>query len=311
VRHWEWSGEFDPGAGAESKVMIKINRIAHLTLETSEFDSQLDHYERVIGLQIVHREPGAAYLATKLGQVALILKSGQAAKCTTIAFELSPNADLAETKRDLAKHNVSSDIRNDVYPGIKSLIAFNDPIGSTIELFSNVPFHQTATISGIGPHRLGHVAFVADPNEMALFFSKVLGFRTSDWIEDFFVFMRCGPDHHTVNFLQGAPARMHHIAFELRDASHLVESCEVLARNSTEIVWGPVRHGPGHNMAIYHRDAGGGIVEMFTELDRMSSEELGYFDPMPWHADRPQYPKTWAKNERRDIWGPQIPKGFL
>jgi catechol 2,3-dioxygenase-like lactoylglutathione lyase family enzyme len=292
--------------------MIKISRIAHSKLETPELDRQIDHYERVIGLRTIHREPGAAYLATKLGQLALVLKSEQRSNCTSIAFELAPNADLAETTRQLAEHNVISETRTDPYPGIKSLIAFTDPKGSTIELFSNGSFHQPGAVNGIGPHKLGHLAFVVDdPKEMATFYGEVLGFRVSDWVEDFFVFMRCGSDHHTINFLQGKPSQMHHIAFELRDAAHLIESCEALARNSTKILWGPVRHGPGHNMATYHRDATGQIIELFTELDRMSNEELGYFDPKPWHANLPQYPRTWPKNERRDIWGPPIPKDFL
>jgi catechol 2,3-dioxygenase-like lactoylglutathione lyase family enzyme len=292
--------------------MIKICRIAHATLETSEFDRQVDHYERVIGLRTVHRGPGAAYLATELGQLALILKSEKMPNCTSIGFELAPNADLAETKRQLTEYNVMSETRTDVYPGIKSLIAFTDPKGSTIELFSNGPFHQPKSVEGVGPHKLGHLAFVVDsPQVMASFYGDILGFRVSDWVEDFFVFMRCSSDHHTVNFLQGEPTRMHHIAFELRDAAHLVQSCEVLARNSTRILWGPVRHGPGHNIATYHRDAAGQIIELFTELDRMSDEALGYFDPKPWHANRPQYPRTWPKNERRDVWGPQIPQDFL
>jgi catechol 2,3-dioxygenase-like lactoylglutathione lyase family enzyme len=292
--------------------MIKISRIAHLTLATSDFDRQLDHYERVIGLRTVHRESGTAYLTTKLGQLALVLKSEKTPNCTNIGFELAPNADLTETRRWLAERDVVSEIRTDVYPGIESLIAFADPKGSTIELFSNSPFHQPGAIKGIGPHKLGHLAFVVDsPHVMACFYGDILGFRVSDWVEDFFVFMRCNPDHHTVNFLQGKPTRLHHVAFELRDAAHLVESCEVLAHNSTRIIWGPVRHGPGHNMATYHRDAAGQIIELFAELDRMSDESLGFFDPKPWHANRPQYPRTWPKNERRDIWGPQIPKDFL
>ena len=61
--------------------------------------------------------------------------------------------------------------------------------------------------------------------------------------------MRCGPDHHTVNFLKSERSRMHHFAFELRDAAHLVTSCDVLGRENLGIVWGPVRHGPGHNIA--------------------------------------------------------------
>ncbi len=292
--------------------MIKVSRIAHLALETSDFERQLDHYERVIGLRIVQRSPQTAYLVTKLGQLAVILKSAKQTRCTNIAFELAPNTDLADIKRKLAEHNLSSEQLSGAYPGIESLITVSDPKGTIIELFSNGTFHEPEPVAGVGPLKLGHLAFVVDdPKEMACFYGEVLGFRVSDWVEDFFVFMRCNSDHHTVNFLQGDPIRMHHMAFELRDAAHLVESCEVLARNSSTILWGPVRHGPGHNMATYHRDAAGQIIELFTELDRMSDEELGYFDPRPWHADRPQYPRTWPKNERRDIWGPQIPQNFL
>jgi catechol 2,3-dioxygenase-like lactoylglutathione lyase family enzyme len=292
--------------------MIKVRRIAHLTLETSDFERQLDHYERVIGLRTIYREVGSAHLATKLGQLALILKLEKRANCASVAFELAPNVDLADARRNLAEHNISSEQRTDAYPGIGSLIAFLDPKGTAIELFSNGTFHEPKPVNGIGPLKLGHLAFIVDdPKEIAHFYSEVLGFRVSDWVEDFFVFMRCNPDHHTVNFLQGDQIRMHHLAFELRDAAHLVESCEVLARNSSTILWGPVRHGPGHNMATYHRDAAGHMIELFTELDRMSDEELGYFDPRPWHADRPQFPRTWPKNERRDVWGPQIPQNFL
>jgi catechol-2,3-dioxygenase len=40
--------------------MIKISRIAHLVLETGEFDRQLDHYKRVIGLRVIQRQDGVA-----------------------------------------------------------------------------------------------------------------------------------------------------------------------------------------------------------------------------------------------------------
>jgi hypothetical protein len=41
---------------------------------------------------------------------------------------------------------------------------------------------------------------------------------------------------------------------------------------------------------------------MFTELDKMLDESLGYFDPKPWHRDRPQKPKVWSMPT--DVWGP-------
>ena len=62
-----------------------------------------------------------------------------------------------------------------------------------------------------------------------------------------------------------------------------------------------LRHGPGHNIYTYHRNPDDQIIELFTELDKMLDEELGYFEPRPWHRDRPQKPKVWEMP--RDIWG--------
>ena len=82
---------------------------------------------------------------------------------------------------------------------------------------------------GVGVLKLGHVAFfVPEPQAMAEFYGKVLGFRVSDWIGDFFVFMRCNADHHTVNFIKGDKINMHHIAYEVRDFAHLQSACDVL-----------------------------------------------------------------------------------
>ena len=40
------------------------------------------------------------------------------------------------------------------------------------------------------------------------------------------------------------------------------------------------------------------MVEFFAELDQMLDEELGFFDPRPWHEDRPQRPKVWTPANR-------------
>jgi hypothetical protein len=85
-------------------------------------------------------------------------------------------------------------------------------------------------------------------------------------------------------------------------------ACDLLGRSRIPILWGPVRHGPGHNIAVYHRNPGGHLVEFFIDLDRMADEELGYFEPRPWHRDRPQKPKVWT-GQPRDVWGlPPLPE---
>jgi hypothetical protein len=113
-----------------------------------------------------------------------------------------------------------------------------------------------------------------------------------------------------VNFITAKNVTMHHIAFELRDFSHLQVGCDLLGERKIPLVWGPLRLGPGHNVATFHRNTDDWVVEFYAELDQMKSEELGYFDPRPWHRDRPQRPKVWGRAEG-SIWGvPPAPDFF-
>ena len=195
-------------------------------------------------------------------------------------------------------------MRNDSVPGVAQMLSFEDPKGTVCEVFAaQTPIGQPRAVAGIGPIKLGHLAFVVpEPKPLADFYSRVLGFRVSDWIQDWFVFMRCGPDHHTINFVQGKRTQMHHVAFELKDWAQVQVACDFLGNKKIPIIWGPGRHGPGHNIYTYHRNPDDQIVEMFTELDKMLDEDLGYFEPRPWHRDHPQVPKVW-QTFPTDIWG--------
>ena len=188
-------------------------------------------------------------------------------------------------------------------PGVPKLVTFKDPKDTVIEVFADqTPIGKNQQVRGIGPIKLGHLAFVVDdPKKYVEFYTRVLGFRVSDWIQDWFAFMRCGPDHHTINFVRGKSIKMHHIAFELKDWAHVQNACDFLGSRNIPLIWGPGRHGPGHNIYTYHRNPDDQITELFTELDKMLDEKLGYFDPRPWHRDRPQKPKVWEG--ARDIWG--------
>ena len=292
--------------------MIKVCRIGHVTLETPDIDRQLDYYQRVLGLHLADRDRHSASLATKIGEVVVILEQGAAPRCVRLSFQVAPGTDMAAAARALSQDGIDTEYRSASQPDGEDVIRFFDPNGTQLELFNQRKFLRAKPVTGIGPFKLGHVAFIVDdPVATSAFYQRVLGFKVSDWVEQFFVFMRCGPDHHTLNFLKAEGHRMHHFAFEMRDTAHLTESCDVLGREKLEIIWGPVRHGPGHNVATYHLNTDGLMIELYAELDRMSDEALGHFDPKPWHTDVPQVPKTWAGRQRRDIWGPAIPSNFL
>jgi catechol 2,3-dioxygenase-like lactoylglutathione lyase family enzyme len=285
--------------------MVKPRRIGHATFETPDLDKAITYHTQVNGLVLVAREKNRAFLASKVGLLIVELDRGDQPRCIKLAFEVSANSDFNELARELAKDGIKSEQRTDGLPGIPKVLAFEDNKGTTIELFSQWSYlGRHEQVRGAGPLKLGHVAFVVqDPQATADFYHKVMGFRVSDWIGDFFVFMRCNTDHHTVNFIRGKNTKMHHIAFELKDFSHLQDSCELLGQRKIPIIWGPLRHGPGHNVATYHRDHDDHVVEFFCELDQMFDEELGYFEPRPWHHDQPQRPKVWTPGQTT-VWGP-------
>jgi len=293
--------------------MIKPLRLGHATFETPDLDKAIEHHTQVIGLSLVAREGGRAFLATRTGQLALELQQAPQARCARLSFEVAADSDFAAMRRELQEHGIASDERSDPAPGLPRVLSFTDPKGTLIELFSTWSYvGNGAQVVGIGALKLGHVAFITpDPKTVSEFYGKVLGFRVSDWIADFFVFMRCNADHHTVNFIRGDKANMHHIAFEVKDFAHLQSACDLLGQRKIPIAWGPVRLGPGHNVATFHRDPDDWITEFYAELDQMKDETLGYYDPRPWHQDRPQRPKVWESHQVAYIWGLPPTPDFL
>jgi catechol 2,3-dioxygenase-like lactoylglutathione lyase family enzyme len=284
--------------------MIKVKRLRHVSFASPNIEAQLDYYQSIIGLAVIGRDDRRIILGTDSDELTLVLEHGAASRLTAIAYEVAPGLDLSDLQKSLASLDIKSEVRSDTAPGIPKTLVFDDPDGLQIELFSRWDFCKPVEpVRGLAVAKLGHVAlYTPNPERAAKFFESVLGFRVSDRIEENFVFLRCGPEHHAMNFARGTEARIHHLAFELRDASHMHQACDLLGRNKFQILWGPVRHGPGHNVAVYHHNPDRYLIELYYSMDLMLDEELGYFEPRPWHRDRPQRPKTWV-GLPRDVWG--------
>jgi catechol 2,3-dioxygenase-like lactoylglutathione lyase family enzyme len=285
--------------------MIGVSKIAHASYETPDLAQQTEYYTAILGLTLAAQEKDTVYLASTVDHHAVVLRKGSQPQCTRIGFQIASTADLDAFEKQLAGHGIAAERRKDPEPSISDMLVFKDPKGTVMEVFKRGDFSQQKFQShGIVPHKLGHVAFhVTDVKRITKFYCDVLGFRESDWMGDFFSFLRCGPDHHTINLMQTGSDRHFHTAFELRDWAHMQQACDFLSLNGYKLLWGPGRHGIGHNLFAYHRAPNGLITETFAELDRMN-EELGYFEPRPWHRDHPQRPKVWAKDpSASNLWG--------
>ena len=285
--------------------MIRVRKIAHATYEMPDVEKQIAYYTDILGLTLVAKDKSAAYLASTVDHHSIVLKNGSQAQCVRLGFQIAPDDDLGEFEKQVKAHGIKTARKKDPEPTIADMVTFEDPKGTVMEVFKRGEFaEQRYPTKGIVPHKLGHVAFhVTDVKGVTKFYCDVLGFRESDWMADFFSFLRCGPDHHTINLMETGTNRHFHTAFEVRDWAHLQTACDYLSLNGYKLLWGPGRHGIGHNLFAYHRAPNGLITELFAELDRMN-EELGYFEPRPWHRDKPQKPKVWAKDpSASNLWG--------
>ncbi len=278
--------------------MVRIVKIGHLGLRTENAEAMLSYYTGVLGLTVTDKgDDGAFYLSAGVDHHSVALLPGSGSGLDHVAFQIDRSQTLSEAAEELRVKGIETELRTDAEPGVPELLRLSDVEGNTIQLYGEVELSGGGFGSGgIVPHKLGHVALKArDVRAVSDFYQESLGFRWSDWMAGFFVFLRCGSDHHAMNFIQAGDTALplHHVAFELGDWSHVQAAGDVLAKNKIPIIWGPSRHGIGHNLFTYHRDPDGNVVELYAQLDIMLDEDLGYFEPRPWHEDFPQRPKVW------------------
>ena len=139
------AGKHDLSASFRSVelAMIKVRRIRYATFETPDLEKALAYYTQVNGLALAVREKDRAFLATRIGELAIELQQGRKARCLGLSFEVAASADLAVMGKLLSNEEIKSEERCEAAPGIPRLLSFRDPNGTTIQLFSNATMSWT------------------------------------------------------------------------------------------------------------------------------------------------------------------------
>jgi len=270
-----------------------------------------NYYEQALGLVLTERTDSAIYLTTGPDHHCVVVAAGSPNGRARLGFELACGLGDAVERLDAA--GIKTRSVTDPEPGIRAALELNEPAtGVPIVLYEQQD-EGGAPRPSSRPTKLGHLAgYVDDLQAVRQFYEDALGFRWSDMVGDFFVFLRCNADHHAINLLQSDKrSGLFHVAFEMRDILHLKDLLDELAAHHIRLDWGPGRHGPGHNIFTYHRDPDGNMVELFTEIDVVLDERTGEFEPRPWHETSPQRPQVWEPtDEAANKWGPLSP-GFI
>jgi 2,3-dihydroxybiphenyl 1,2-dioxygenase len=191
-----------------------------------------------------------------------------------IAFDVGGRPQLAEWETKLTAEGIDwrrSHPKECAERHVTDFIEFNDPDGHALALsygfeIDKDPVRCTRDLSVL---RLGHVLLtVADTQRSHDFYTGVLGFRLSDWIniDDSIrlCFLRCNERHHSMAFapcMPGKSPRLQHVMFEVESLDDVMRSYHYLRIRKAPIGMGPGRHINCQTVHVYVQTPGGFAVE--------------------------------------------------
>jgi 2,3-dihydroxybiphenyl 1,2-dioxygenase len=191
---------------------------------------------------------------------------------------------------------------------VAALISFEDPAGNRLEAFHGAhvdaaPFRPGRSISGFrtGTLGLGHAVLTArDIDAMRDFYTGMLGFRLSDFIEKPFrgYFLHVNRRHHSLALIEGAQDGMHHLMVELFSFDDIGQGYDIALAEQGRVATTLGRHTNDFVTSFYV-----GTPSAFMVEYGWGGREI---DPATWQpfecADGPSlwgHERTWLSPEQR------------
>ena len=282
--------------------MISLKDIRYVRLGTANLDDAVRYATQILGLELVRRDRGNAYLRADDRDHTLAYTAGNP-RDQSVAFEIGSGRELeaAAAELDNAGHRVRAGTRLECEQRqVDSLIMFEDPSGNAIELVAR-PAHSgrryfpsrdagITSFSHIGLHSIA-------PRKDEAFWTTVCNARVSDWIGEA-PLLRIDPVHHRVALFPSQRSGVQHINHQVESIDDVMRSYYFLREKNVRIRFGPGRHPTSGAMFLYFEGPDGMIYEYSCGVRHITDEE-GY---------RPrQFP---AHNSSYCAWGavPDIPE---
>jgi catechol 2,3-dioxygenase-like lactoylglutathione lyase family enzyme len=262
-----------------------VTRTGHIALRVPDLDAAVEFQRDVIGMVETERTAGVSYMTCNERHHELILIEDPVRRgYAHIGLEVQDARTLEQMKSTVK--SAGGRVLGDVYdgePGIDRALPVQGPDGHVFKLFCGMRTDQVLE-PGDRPIKFEHASIkVRNMRKMERFLEKGLGFRFSDRMGPFAAWWHCDEDHHGMALVVAPRPELAHYCYAYNDLNEEGRVADRLrALRGRAIVWGPVRHGPGHNQSMYLHDNDGALIELSSDLARMTAEE-GY-TPRVWPA---------------------------
>jgi catechol 2,3-dioxygenase len=288
---------------------FNTTRASHVVLTVRDLGASRAFYCDALGFAISDQDREALYLRgiEEACHHSLVLKqSAEAPVCERIGLRVYTEDDLDAARHYFESARLPAALVEAPHQGRTMQVC--DAVGTPLEFCASMavkprlvvqfPEHKSAC-----PQRLDHFQIVAPDVQRACEFYCALGFRLSEFIAPdgtddlMFVFLQRKGNPHDIVFANGVGPRLHHVAFSVPDANHLILACDMASSFGfgANLEYGPGRHGPGHALFAYFRDPDGHRVELFnTHYQVMDIEN----EPVRWDLSSLRR-RSWGLPPRR------------
>lgn len=257
---------------------IFINNLSYVSLAVPDFETERAFFSGPWGLKETSGDSNQAFFSTHSGREDHLvrLRRGTDRRLDAIGFSAPDRVGLDALAKRLADHDVEiiSQPAALTSPGGGYGLRFFDNDGRTVEVNVDVSEREPSEFTKLRgvPIGISHVVlFTPDVHKTVEFYTEVLGFKVSDWLDEFMVFMRCNEKHHCIAFMKG-PASLNHVAFDMVDADDMMRGMGRALSAGVKLNWGPGRHTAGDNTFSYFVSPAGNVVEYTSELETIDDE---------------------------------------
>lgn len=256
----------------------RVTDLQYVAHAVPDLAAERSFYGETWGLTEVGEDDGKVYFAAAGSPHPYVIRLRQDAdkKTDLLGFSAASRADVDA----LHAQAVAAGARSIAEPGPADGPAggyaarFFDPEGRAIEVICDSTSRQPRTLAKgeAIPVGLSHVVLHSpDMPGLTRFYEDVLGFRVSDRIGTFMVFLRCNPAHHRLAILPGKPA-LNHVAFDVASVDEMMRGLARLTKKGVRLSWGPGRHTAGNNTFTYYLTPNGNAVEYTSDLDECGED---------------------------------------
>jgi len=282
-----------------------VTRMSHVVLQVRDLAASRAFYVDTLGFIVSDETPQALYLRgiEEACHHSLVLERSDAPACRRVGLRVQTDDDLDGAARWFATAGLPT--RWTDAPHQHRTLQLGDGAGVLLEFCASMATRPRMIMAfeaqhGPCPQRIDHVQVLTPHVEAQMRFYMAMGFRLSEYIvadDDsaiLFAFLQRKGNPHDLVFAKGEGPRLHHAAFMVPEAHHLLLAADLCARNGfgAAVEYGPGRHyGPGYARFLYLRDPDGHRIELFNcHYQTMDAEDA----PARWQLSELYGPGRWG-----------------